>query len=107
MAAREARLVRFETPYQRLPAIEQDMAVGLPVAAYSEPLYGSVVYGKGPLFFHALREQVGDEVFDEILRTYYRRYSYQVAYPEDLMAVAEQVSGEDLDALYEEWILGE
>ena len=104
-AAQEARQVRFENPYQRLLELEQDMAVGLPVVAYSEPLYGSVVYGKGPLFFHALREQVGDEVFYEILRTYYDRYSYQVAYPENLMAVAEQVSGQDLDALYAEWIV--
>jgi aminopeptidase N len=104
-AARAALQVRFEGPYQHLLSQEQDMPVGLPVAAYSEPLYGSVVYGKGPLFFQALREQVGDEVFYEILRTYYGRYSYQVAYPQDLMAVAEQVSGQDLDALYAEWIL--
>ena len=63
------------------------------------------MYGKGPLFFHALREQVGDEVFYEILQTYYDRYSYGIAYPQDLMAVAEQISGQDLDTLYAEWIV--
>ena len=103
-AAQRALNVRFEEPYQRLLTSGQDMAVGLPVAAYTEPLYGSVVYGKGPLFFYALREQVGDAAFFEILRDYYDRYSYQVAYPQDFMAIAEQVSGQELDALYQEWI---
>ena len=53
-----------------------------------------------------MRQQVGDKDFYEILRTYFELYRYGVAYPQDLMAVAEQVSGQDLDPLYEEWILG-
>lgn len=107
LAAERTLGARFQDPYQRLLESDQDMAVGLPVEAYTESLYGAVVYGKGPLFFHALREQVGDEAFVEILRTYYERYRYQVAYPQDFLAVAEQVSGQELDALYAEWILGE
>jgi aminopeptidase N len=98
---------RFEGPYRRLSESEQEIAVGLPVEAYSEPLYGAIVYGKGPLFFQALRDQVGDETFVEILRAYYDRYRYQIAYPQDFLSVAEQVSGQDLDPLYAEWILGE
>ena len=97
----------FEVPYRYIQEREQDMAVGLPVASYTEDLYGAVVYGKGPLFFHAVRQQVGDEAFFEILRTYYDEYRYGVAYPADWMAVAERVSGQELDALYAHWILGE
>jgi aminopeptidase N len=97
----------FRRPYQSLLENERDMPAGLPVAAYSEELYGPVVYGKGPLFFHALREQVGDELFTEILRAYYERYRYGVAYPRDLLDVAEEVSGQEVDPLYEEWILGD
>jgi aminopeptidase N len=103
-AAQRTLNARFEVPYQRLLNAGQDMPVGLPVEAYSEALYGSVVYGKGPLFFHALREEVGEETLIEILRRYYDRYSYQVAYPQDFLAIAEQVSGQELDALYQEWI---
>jgi aminopeptidase N len=83
------------------------MPVGLPVAAYSEDLYGAVVYGKGPLFFHEMRRLVGDATFQEILETYSDQYRYGIAYPQDLLAVAEQVSGTELDSLYERWILGE
>jgi aminopeptidase N len=96
----------FEAPYRRLQQQHQDMPVGLPVAAYPEDLYAAVVYGKGPLFFQALREQVGDETFYRILSTYFEQYRYEVAYPQDFMAVAESVSGQQLDALYDKWILG-
>jgi len=53
-----------------------------------------------------MREQVGDETFVEILRIYFREHRYGVAYPEDLLRVAERVSGQDLDPLVEQWILG-
>jgi aminopeptidase N len=97
----------FEGPYQSLLQSNQDMPVGLPVAAYSEELYSPVVYGKGPLFFHALRQQVGDERFIEILHTYFQEYRNGIAYPQDFLAVAERVSGQSLDALYKQWIVGE
>jgi aminopeptidase N len=103
-AAARTLAARFEAPYQRLLDAGQDMAVGLPVAAYSEELYGSVVYGKGPLFFHALREQIGDEAFFELLRAYYDRYSYGVAYPQDFLTIAREIGGQETDALYKEWI---
>jgi aminopeptidase N len=96
----------FQGPYETLQHDGQDMPVGLPVAAYSRDLYGPVVYRKGALFFLEMRQKVGDKAFYEILRTYFQQYRYGVAYPQDLMAVAEQVSGKDLDPLYEEWILG-
>jgi hypothetical protein len=94
----------FMEPYEYLQESDQDMPAGLPVADYPEGLYGAVVYGKGPLFFHAVRQQTGDETFYSILRTYFEQYRYKVAYPQDLLDVAEQVSGQDLDPLYERWI---
>ena len=94
----------FYGPYEWLQRVDEDMPAGLPVAAYSSDLYGPVVYGKGPLFFHELRTLVGEEAFIETLRVYFEDFRYEVAYPQDLMDVAEDVSGQDLDPLYEEWI---
>jgi len=105
-AAQKALENVFQEPYRHVLENEQDMPVGLPVAAYPQDLYGSVVYGKGPLFFHAMRQQVGDETFYRILSSYLEEYRYGVAYPQDLLSVAERVSGQELDALYERWILG-
>ena len=106
-AAKEVLASAFLDPYQQLQEGREDLPAGLPVAAYPEGLYGAVVYGKGPLFFHELRLQVGDETFYDILRTYYSRYRYKVAYPRDLISVAEQVSQQDLHTLYAKWILGD
>ncbi len=90
-------------------AVEEgrDDVVGSPMSHWAGrgDAYGLIVYLKGPLFFHALREQVGDETFFQILRRYYQTYAYGIATPEGFLQVAEEVSGVELDELYEEWIL--
>jgi hypothetical protein len=105
--AQEVIELYFEGPHRQLQDENRDMPIGLPVRAYTKELYGPVIYGKGPLFFHAMRQQVGDETFVEILRSYLGEHRYGVAYPEDLLRVAEQVSGQNLDPLYREWIVGD
>jgi hypothetical protein len=94
----------FQQAYERLVESDRDMPVGLPIAAYSEHDYGPVVYQKGPLYFHALRREVGDRDFEEILRTYFARNRYAVATPEDWLAAVEAVTGDEHRAIYERWI---
>jgi aminopeptidase N len=96
----------FIRTYEQLQRDDRDVPAGLPVEAYSEDLYGPVVYYKGPLFFVELRQLVGDDVLNRILSAYLERYRYGVAYPEDLKAIAEQISGQDIDPLYQKWIVG-
>ncbi len=67
--------------------------------------YGAIVYGKGPLFFHVLRQTLGDDAFFKTMQTYLQTYKYGLATPERFIAVAEQVSGEDLSGLYNRWLL--
>ncbi len=40
----------------------------------------------------------------EFLRQYYRDYAWGIATPEEFQSLAEAVSGQDLDALFEEWV---
>jgi len=95
----------FVYNYEEIVAAGRDEVVGRPVAAFSEEQYGPIVYVKGPLFFHYLRQQVGDETFFAILHTYFQRYRYDIATPEGFLAVANQVSAQDITPLYEKWIL--
>jgi len=95
----------FERHYRELLKEDRDAPIGLPVRAFSREDYASVVYGKGPLFFQALRDEVGDEMFFIILRTYLEAYRFEIATPEGFLAVAEEVSGRNLDDLYAKWIL--
>lgn len=96
----------FRQPYENLLATERDAPVGLPVAAYSGRDYGQVVYQKGPLYFHELRQEVGDEAFWDILRLYFERHRHRIARPEDWLEAVEAVTGDTHYALYEAWIAG-
>lgn len=94
----------FQETYQELQETGRDRPVGLPVAGYSKNDYGAVVYQKGPLYFHALRQRVGLETFWEILRTYFEQNRYRIARPEDWLAAVEAVTGSQYRSLYNAWI---
>jgi aminopeptidase N len=81
----------------------QDAVVDQPVAAFPTN-YSAIVYCKGALFFDALRQKVGDDVFFKIMQEYFRQYEYKIADGPAFLRIAEQVSGQDLQALYKEWI---
>lgn len=96
----------FQQTYDRLVKEGSDMPAGLPVAAYPRELYSAVVYRKGALYFHALRQRVGDESFFAILQTYYRRHRYGIATPESFLATVQMVTGNAHRDLFERWIRG-
>ncbi len=67
-------------------------------------LYTNTIYDRSGMTFHALRLRVGDEVFFQILRTYTERYRYGNASTADFIAVAEEVSGQDLTEFFDAWL---
>ena len=73
----------------------------------SNDLFNGGVYLRGGLTLHALRLEVGDDAFFEIVRTYYDRYKFGNAVTEDFIAVAEEISGKDLDDFFTAWLYDE
>ncbi len=67
-------------------------------------MYSTGVYNRGALAMHALRLRVGDEVFFRILRTYFDRFGGGSAGSDDFVAVAEEVSGQDLSEFFQAWL---
>ena len=59
---------------------------------------------ESPLF-DAMHRELGEDTFRSVLHTYADQYRWQIAAPQDLIEVAESVSGKDLDDLYNRWIL--
>ena len=94
----------FRRPYEQLQEAGNDKPAGLPVAAYDRSEYGPIVYQKGPLYFHELRQQVGEDAFWEILQRYFDQNRYRIATPEDWLTAVEAVTGEPYRDLYENWI---
>lgn len=106
-AAAEAALEDlFERPYRQLRATGRDQPAGLPVGAYRPEDYGSVVYSKGPLFFHALRQAMGEESFEAFLRAYAARHRYRIATPASMLYAAVEACQCDALTPYAHWIMG-
>lgn len=95
---------RWLVPYQVAVENEYDAVVNQPSSAFTGE-YEVIVYAKAALFFHAVHQQVGDETFKAIMREYADRFRWEIATPDDFLDVAESVSGQDLDGLYNRWIL--
>jgi aminopeptidase N len=78
-----------------------------PGAPPIEDLFGWSVYTRGAWTLHALRLEVGDQAFFDTLRSYYDRHQYGNATTDDFIAIAEEVAGRDLGALFEGWLFDE
>jgi hypothetical protein len=67
--------------------------------------YVPLVYGKGALFFQALRNRLGDETFSNFIQNYYATYRYDEATGQDMLDVAQETCNCDLQPLYNDWII--
>jgi hypothetical protein len=79
----------------------EEIPVGLPVRDYSDAEYGAIVYGRGGLFFEALRDEMGGDTFDAFMKDYTESNAWDVATPEKLKAKAEEHCACDLTPLFE------
>jgi aminopeptidase N len=76
----------------------------LPGDPGADDLFSDAVYERGALTLHALREEVGDAAFRRVLRTWTSTMAGQAVTTADFVAVAEQVSGRQLDRLFRTWL---
>lgn len=70
----------------------------------TESNYQLLAYAKSALFFDAMREQLGDDIYSQVLRSYVEEYQWQLASPQNFLSLAQRVSGEDLNPLVERWL---
>jgi aminopeptidase N len=78
-----------------------------PGSPTADDLFNGGVYYRGGLTLHALRLEVGDDVFFQILKTYAERYKFANVTTSDFIQTAEDVSGEDLGDLFDAWLYDE
>ena len=84
----------------------RDAPANLPTASYAGNLqYAAVIYGKGALYYDALRKAAGDRAFFDSLFEYHRRFSGRIAGPRDLLAIVQQKApGAGAEAIYRRWV---
>ncbi|MBI1879274.1 MAG: M1 family metallopeptidase [Chloroflexi bacterium] len=81
-----------------------DGIVDRPTAAFDQTSYELLVYAKAALFFNALREQLGDAVYRQVMQTYYAENRYRIVTPQTFLVTAQRVSDQNLNPLAEEWL---
>ncbi len=65
--------------------------------------YVGVIYGRAPLFFDALRQELGDDLFFNLLREHYRRNAFGQATTDSFILLAEEVAGRQLETVLQAW----
>jgi aminopeptidase N len=70
----------------------------------SAELFSTTVYLRGGMTLQALRERVGDEAFFRVLRTWVDEHRDETASTADFIALAERISGQQLDDLFDAWL---
>ncbi len=81
-------------------------APGAPRSGDPNDLFNPNVYVGGAVTLFALRQQVGDAAFRELERTWVQRYRGRSASSADFIALASEVSGQDLTAFLNAWLYG-
>jgi len=70
----------------------------------SDPQYETIIYGKGALFYDALRQALGDRRFNRFLRQYLQEHMYQIVDTDDWVADLNALNTPELQVLYESWV---
>lgn len=66
--------------------------------------YGSNVYSKAAVTLKTLENHLGEDVMARIMRTYYERWKFRHPTTGDFIAVAEEVSGQDLRWFFDQFL---
>ena len=72
----------------------------------NQELFQPTVYVRGALALHALSVAMGDEAFRALLREWPSRFLDSTASTDDLRALAEELSGQDLGPVFDAWVYG-
>lgn len=81
-----------------------DNALPPPGTPPADDLFNSSVYYRGALTLHALRLKIGDAAFFNLLHEWYTRHRDGNVSTADFIALANEISGQDLSAFFDAWL---
>jgi aminopeptidase N len=75
-----------------------------PAAPGPSEIFSNSVYDRGAMTLHQLRTTIGDQDFFALLRTWVAEHKYADGNTAEFIALAEKVSGQQLDELFDAWL---
>jgi aminopeptidase N len=111
----EARYVEQVAGQAGLEETVKDMSVGalaydtVPLSSAGKldifsPEFQSLVTDKGAMILHMLRWVIGDQKYDQTMRTFVSKYAGKSASLDDFRALAEQNYGQQLTWFFSQWL---
>jgi len=90
---------------REMDAAGESQPISLPSAAFRDfDTYNRMTYTKPSLIYRMLRDLLGEDVFHDGLRLYYRRNRLRHVREEEFRAAMEAASGRDLRWFFQQWI---
>jgi hypothetical protein len=101
-----------QMPIQRMQELERliqarnnlEQPLNLPSTDFSDINYGVMIYNKADMAFNYLRAYLGDSLFDETMRAYYRKHIFTHPLPNDLRNIFETNTNKDLNWFFDDLI---
>jgi hypothetical protein len=111
----EARYVENAAGSNGLDEVVKDMSVGalaydsVPLATIGKldifsPEFQSLATDKGAMILHMLRWVIGDQKYDQTMRTFATKYAGKSASLDDFETIAEQTYGDKLTWFFTQWL---
>ena len=96
---------RWQVPYNNLVTQNADVPISQPVKNFeSGGQYEAIVYGKGALFYEAMRDRLGEQQFRRFLRTYLEDHQFGIITENSWLEALTALDDPELLALYNDWI---
>jgi len=103
-AGTPSREDRFDS-WNSTPASDDEWSIAPGAQTDSASLYGYQTYERSSQFWAALRVAIGDDAFFDVIEQWQTRNAGTSTTGADLLALAEELSGRDLRAFYQDWTL--
>ncbi|MEU9925172.1 M1 family metallopeptidase [Streptomyces griseoluteus] len=91
----------FREVYEGAPPEFWDIVVGDP---QRDTMFADAVYRRGAMTLHVLRKEIGDRPFFALLKAWAQEHRYENGDTRQLIALAEKISGRQLDGLFRTWL---
>lgn len=94
-----------EWSYLQYARSGRDRIVAEPVYMLDDHMmYGAITYSKGSKILDMLNYVIGDSLFSEFIKSYFSQYRFKHPTIQDVIEVAEQTSGQQLDWFFDQWL---
>ncbi|MEU9098788.1 M1 family metallopeptidase [Streptomyces sp. NPDC048361] len=93
----------FLADYNAIPASDDFWKIEV-ADPQRDTMFSDAVYDRGAMMLQALRERIGDQAFFKLLPAWTKAHRYHNADTADFVKLAEKVSGQSLDDLFQKWV---